>query len=198
MAAFAKSERQEEERRRRLEEEERKRTEEEELANREKERVDRVLWWRYARRCLLAPEPAPSSSDGAKPIRIAFASPLGWPRSPTSLPFSSSHATLRRSCVKFDSSRTPAFRRSFRPTFDVLSHSRHGKYRGEMLEFCARDRIPSSGNSWTSRDGKAKLGDIDGLRNGGVVVVEMRDDSIQVSNGGGGNNDSDGYETEED
>lgn len=47
-------------------------------------------------------------------------------------------------------------------------------------------------------DGKAKLGDIDGLRNGGVVVVEMRDDSIQVSNGGGGNNDSDGYETEED
>jgi len=199
MAAIARSEREEEERRRKREEEERKRREEEEHALREREKVDRVTWWRYARRCLLAPEPAPSSTEGGKPIRIALRLPSGTravrlfsPSAPVTQLYIAAASNLI--ALEHSPSEDPSEPPS---TFSNIRSAEAIEVK--CWNFVLATAYPRTIIPGVAGDAKVKLGEIEGLRNGGVVVVEMRDESVQMANGEkGNNNDSDGYETEED
>ncbi|KLO12666.1 hypothetical protein SCHPADRAFT_915548 [Schizopora paradoxa] len=197
MAEIAIREREEEERRRKREEEERKLKEEEEFCRRESEKAERLLWWRYARRCLLAPEPSPSSTDGGKPVRIALRLPSGArvvrlfsPSTPITQLYIAAASNLipQEHAPSDDPKEPPSTYRTIQSVAAVESKC----WNFALATTYPRVVIPG--------DGKSKIGDIRGLRYGGVVAIEMQDD-IPVSpprSIRGGEDDSDGYETEED
>lgn len=199
MATIAKMEKEAEEERRKREEEERKRIEQEEKEREKREKEERIAWWRYARRCLLAPEPGTDTgTTPERPVRIVIRLPSGTRQVRSFLPSASiSHLYLAAAASLIPQQ----YSTSDDPTEPPSTSSPFSRVRTveDIEQRCWNFEIytayPRHAISWNR---KLLVGDVEGLQGGGQVVVELHDEGVVRPANGEGGNGSDGYDTEED